>query len=98
MEQKEATPSPRLRAVATKLFWWKTADEALAEPLRFACQVMTFGTWDDALLARAELGDDLFRSALRKAPPGVFDVRSWNYWHLVFGMTPVPALPERRFP
>jgi hypothetical protein len=90
--------SDRLRAVAGKLLWWKTEDEALADPLRLACQIMAFGTWDDVLLARPELTDEVLQRALAQPPPGVFDARSWNYWHLVFGLVPVPPLPVRRFP
>jgi len=89
--------SPALREIATKLFWWKSADEALSHPIRFASQVMTLGTWDDVLTVRNELGDGLLREALRDAPAGVLDARSWNYWHLVFDMTPVPPLPKRSF-
>ena len=58
---------------------------------------MTLGTWDEVLAVRRELGDELLKSALRDAPAGVFDARSWNYWHLVFDMTPVPPLPKRPF-
>lgn len=90
--------SDPLRAIAGKLLWWKTEEEALADPYRLACQIMTLGTWDDVLLARAELTDELFKAALRQAPPGVMDARSWNYWHLVFEMVPVPPLPVRRLP
>ena len=96
------TPKPetsdRLRAIAGKLLWWKSEEDALADPARLACQVMTLGTWDDALLARAELTDEVFRTALAQPPAGVFDARSWNYWHLVFGIVSVPPLPVRRFP
>jgi hypothetical protein len=42
------------------------------------------------------LGRDAFRKVLENPPPGVFDKRSWNYWHLVFGLTSVPPLPERK--
>jgi hypothetical protein len=88
--------TPSLKRIAQKLLWWQPAEIALADPLRLACQVMALGTWDDALQARAALGDDLFQQALCHAPPGVFDVRSWNYWHLVFGIKPVPPLPTRK--
>lgn len=89
--------SPGFREIARKLIWWKSVDEALQDPIRLACQVMTYGTWNDVLLARRELGDELFKRALRNAPAGVFDERSWNFWHLVFGMLPVPPLPTRTF-
>ena len=90
--------SDPLRAIARKLLWWKSEEEALADLRRLACQIMTLGTWDDVLLARAELQDEFFRDSLAQAPPGVFDARSWNYWHLVFGIEPVPPLPLRRLP
>ena len=81
--------------IARRLFWWKSPEEALSAPIRFVSQVMTFGTWDDIQVALAEFGEDAFRAALDSPPAGVFDARSWNYWHLVFGRTPVPPLPER---
>jgi hypothetical protein len=87
-----------LTRLAQKLVWWQPVELALANPLRLACQVMVLGTWEDAIQARAALGDELFRQALQHAPAGVFDARSWNYWHLVLGMTPVPPLPQRRLP
>jgi hypothetical protein len=97
-----ATPlqgaSEQLRAIAGKLLWWKTEGEALADPCRLACQIMTLGTWNEVLLARAEMTDDVFKASLAQAPAGVFDARSWNYWHLVFGIVPVPPLPVRRIP
>ncbi len=90
--------SPTLRSIAAKVVWWKTEEQALADPIHLACRIMTYGTWNDVVLARAEMGDELWETALRSAPPGLFDVRSWNYWNLVFGFVPVPPLPTRRFP
>jgi len=87
--------TPALREIAQKLVWWQPVETTLAQPTRLACQVMALGTWDDVLMARAALGDALFRRALQHAPPQVFDARSWNYWHLTFHITPVPPLPKR---
>ncbi|MBI4026719.1 MAG: hypothetical protein HY360_17175 [Verrucomicrobia bacterium] len=90
--------APQLRQIAKKLFWWKSEAEALEDPIRFAAQVMTLGTWRDVLTIRAIHGDALFIAALKAPPPGVFDARSWNYWHLVFEISPIPDLPMRKFP
>jgi hypothetical protein len=87
-----------MRALIAKLFWWKTEDEVLRDPVRLAAQAMTLGTWDDVLLIRRELGDSLLREALWRPPSGVFDARSWHYWHLLFGIDPVPPLPRRELP
>ena len=34
---------------------------------------------------------------LADTPPGVFDPRSWAYWHVVLGLDPERELPRRRF-
>lgn len=86
---------PRLREMATRLVWWKDSDSALADEQRFIAQAMTFGSWGDMELVRSIYGDDSLRAVLSDPPPGVFDRRSWTYWHVKFGL-PVPALPERR--
>lgn len=89
---------PDLRTLARRLFWWKPPEEALGDPVRFLAQVMTLGTWDDWQTALRHWSEDDFRAALRTAPPGVIDPRSWSYWHHRLGLTPVPPLPVRRIP
>ena len=86
-----------LRQIARRVFWWQRGNDPLDTPIRFAAQVMTFGKWDDVLSARRELGDETFRQALSEPPSGVFDARSWHYWHKVFNITPIPPLPRRTF-
>jgi len=98
MPQIDANPRAHLaelRQIAQKLVWWKSETDALEDPIRFVSQVMTLGTWKDVELVRATLGDEVFLAALQNPPPGVFDARSWNYWHLVFGISPIPDLPVR---
>jgi hypothetical protein len=87
-----------LLAVARRLIWWMPPEEALGFPDRFLAQVMTLGTWDDVQCVRAEVGEERLRQALLDAPPGVFDRRSWHYWHHVFGIEPMPDLPRRKLP
>ena len=80
------------------MIWWKPPEEAVRWPERLLAQVMTLGTWEDIETARAEWGDEGFRQVLAHPPPGVFDPRSWNYWHVIFNLTPVPPLPVRHLP
>jgi hypothetical protein len=49
-------------------------------------------------VVRASFRDDDLKEALRQAHPGIFDVRSWAYWHLMLDEQPVPPLPTRQFP
>lgn len=92
-----ARASDRLREIARKLVWWKSPEQAIEDPIDLACRVMTYGTWDDVLVVQDVLGEDLFREALRRAPAGIFDQRSWRYWHLRLKSMPIPPLPKRPF-
>jgi len=97
---KMITPAQReaLAALARGVNWWQTPEQAMHEPLRFAARVMTYATWAELQLARRLLGDDLFRQTLDHPPAGIFDARSWHYWHHVFNKLPVPPLPRRQLP
>jgi hypothetical protein len=90
-------PDPELRAIAARYVWWKSPEDALAQPRHFLCQLMTLGTAEDVRAVRKAWGDAAFVDALEHAPPGVMDPKSWNYWRLVFHRPPAP-LPERPLP
>ena len=96
MKAKAASQPEVLIRIAQKLFWWKSPADALDDPIRFAAQVMTLGTWEDVQTSRTTLGDEVFRQVLSTPPPGVFDERSWAYWHHVFGIHRVPELSRRK--
>jgi hypothetical protein len=85
-----------LHKIAEKMIWWKTPEETLERPARFIMQVMTRGRWNDVVFVRGVYGNEAFRDALLHAEPGVFDVKSWAYWHAVFGLESGP-LPKRTF-
>jgi hypothetical protein len=86
----------QLAQIAQRMIWWKTPEETLAWPARFIMQVMTRGRWDDVLFVQGVYGKEAFKEALLHAEPGVFDMKSWTYWHTVFGL-PVGPLPQRTF-
>ena len=88
--------SEELQQIARRLVWWKTPDQAFDYFPHFLAQVMTLGTWTDVQRVRGELGEDALRETLQHPPPGVFDARSWHYWHHYFGISPIPPLPKRR--
>jgi hypothetical protein len=91
-----ATADSHLRDLARRLVWWQDADATLADERRFLAQAMTWANWEEMEFVRSVFGDAALRSVLENAPPGVFDGRSWNYWHARFGMLPPPPLPRRR--
>jgi hypothetical protein len=89
--------TPELQAVARRVVWFEEPERALADPARFLAYAMTWGTHEDLRSIRRHASDDDMREALAHAPPGIFDPRSWSYWHLMLDCWPPPPLPARRF-
>jgi hypothetical protein len=85
-----------LRHIAERLMWWQSAALSLGQPARFIAQVMVLGNWEEVQTTRQAFGNEALCAVLREAPPGVFDLRSWTYWHRVFRLSPLPPLPRRK--
>ena len=92
---KPLPATPELLRVAQRVIWFDEPARALADPVQFLAHVMVFGTVEDLRALRGIVGKDDYRAALEHAPPGIFDARSWAYWHLVCGRRPTPPLPVR---
>ena len=95
---KPVAPSSALLRVARQVAWFQPPEETLRNPVLFLNHAMTRGTIEELRVVRDHFGPEEFRNALRNAHPGIFDARSWSYWHLMLDMTPTPPLPERRIP
>ncbi|HEX4451864.1 MAG TPA: hypothetical protein VH143_13395 [Kofleriaceae bacterium] len=87
-----------LEELARRYVWWKPPAESAANLGHLLCQVMQLGTQEDIAAARALVGDDAFRTALRAATPGLLDERSWNFWHRFWFHEAPPVMPERLLP
>ena len=88
----------RAQAMARKYVWWQPPDRTLAERRLFLAQVMTLGSVDDVRWLLSHVSEDRLRGVLRDPPAGVFNARSWRFWHLRLGCVPVPVLPVRPVP
>lgn len=71
-----------------RLFWWE--DSAPRPAWRIAAQVMLYGDLEDIAEVRLGYGDAVFFEALDRAPPGLFDPRTWVFWNKKLGRIPVP--------
>lgn len=100
-DKLDAVARDYLKRWATKYIWWKTAGEALRMPERIIAQVMNIGDYDDVQEMVRTLGDEALCDVLRSAEAGMFNERSWVYWHYRLGLAApghVPPLPARRLP
>lgn len=92
---KSLPVTPELLHVARRVVWFRNPEEELADPVHFLAYVMTYGTTEDLKALQGLVGKNEFDEVLEKAPPGIFDARSWAYWHLKCGRQPTPPLPTR---
>jgi hypothetical protein len=92
------TYSPELLAVAKRVLWFGTPEEALEFPLRFLTYAMTYASDEDIEILRKYFSDADFTAALDDPAPGIFDRNSWAKWNERYGRTPVPPLPKRQIP
>ncbi len=88
--------TPEIKRVALRCVWFQDVDEALADPIHFIAHVLTYGAHEDLKTLRNQVSDDELRLVLNQAPPGIFDARSWSYWHRMLGQDTVPPLPARK--
>jgi hypothetical protein len=92
---KPLPSTPEILNVARRVVWFRQPEEELADPIHFLAHVMTYGTIEDLIALQGLVGKDEFCEVLEKAPPGIFDARSWAYWNLKCGRQPAPPLPIR---
>ena len=84
-----------LDRLASRYVWWNTVDWAYAHPAVFLANIMDLGSWDDIQTMRHEVDDSVLKAILLNAAVGYFHARSWDYWHVKFGINPIPPMPKR---
>ena len=89
--------TPETEQIARRIVWFETPEEALGNPIRFLAYAMAYATHEDMKTLRNHVSDADFEEALKNAPPGVIDPRSWAYWNSKMGHWPPPPLPQRQF-
>lgn len=92
---KKLPPNPDLLVVAERVIWFQSPAEALEDPIHFMAYLLTYGTHEDVGIVRRYISDANIRQALDHAPPGIFDPRSWAYWHLMLDYPTTPPFPKR---
>ena len=90
--------SGELLAVAKRIFWFGTPEEALEFPKRFLTYAMTYASDEDIEILRKYFSDDDFRATLDDPAPGIFDRSSWAKWNERYNRTSVPPLPKSIYP
>ena len=90
--------SDELLAVAKRIFWFGTPEEALEFPLRSLAYAMTYASDEGMEIFRKYFSDDDSKAALDDPALRIFDQSSWAKWNQHYGCTPIRPLPKRRIP
>ena len=88
-----------LRRAIRDVIWFEPPEDAMRHPARLLCYAMQYTSEPSFTILRRHFGDDAFRAALRSAPSGILDQKSWNFFHDYFrpyGKRPAPPLPQRK--
>jgi len=88
--------SDEVLAVAKRIFWFGTPEEALEFPKRFLTYAMIYASDKDIEILRKYFNDDDFRAELDDPAPEIFDRSSWAKWNERYNRTPAPPLPRRK--
>ena len=87
----------RTLALARRLVWFEPPEQALSDATRFLAYAFAYARAYEMDALREWVDDTQLRTALRDAPPGIIDPRSWAYWHLMLDLAPGPQ-PQRVLP
>src|SRR5258708_19722490 len=90
--------SDDLLAVAKRIFWFGTPEEALEIPKRFLTYAMTYASDQDIEILRKYFSDDDFKAALGDPAPGIFNRSSWPKSNQRYNPTLSPPLPNTQIP
>lgn len=83
--------------IIRRIIWFEAPEKAVQDPVRMLAYAFRYASHADMKALRGHFSDDELRYALRFAPPGIIDGRSWGYWHAILGIYPPPPMPVRHF-
>jgi hypothetical protein len=84
-----------LEQVAARVIWWQSPELSVKDSKRLITQIMEYGNLEDVQAMLHFFSREEIIDALDTPLPGIFTIKSWNFWHVYFGKS-VPPLPERK--
>jgi hypothetical protein len=66
--------------IGRKYLWWEPVDGSRHTDDRILAQAMNLGTFDDVISLEEKIGEARLVSLMKRAQPGWFNDRSWEFW------------------
>lgn len=83
----------QLFPIIDKAFTNSKPAELMHNPLQYLAYIMVSANWKTVCGVRAILGEDPFKAVLANPPTGVFDKKSWQFWHKHYHLADTPLPP-----
>ncbi len=94
---KELPQTSELLELARDCVWFQPPEKTLRNPVHFLAYAMTYSQSHTVRVLCQYLSQYELRYALDHAPAGVFDRKSWVFWHTLLRYATIPPLPSRAF-
>ena len=84
-----------LEQFGRKYLWWDPVGTQRFTDDRIIAQTMNLGTYDDILVLEQTVGKPQLVNIMRRAEPGWFNDRSWEFWRGRLSRTTGEAIPNQ---
>jgi hypothetical protein len=83
-----------IAAFSRKYLWWKPVGDAPHSDDRILAQAMNLATFDDIVQLENVIGTGRLVDIMKRAEPGWFSDRSWEFWRGRLSLATGAAIPD----
>jgi hypothetical protein len=84
----------RIAEFGRKYLWWEPVGDSPHSDDRILAQAMNLGTFDDIVELENVIGRDRLVDIMKRAEPGWFSDRSWEFWRGRLSLATGEAIPD----
>jgi hypothetical protein len=77
-----------------KYLWWEPVGDSPHSDDRILAQAMNLGTFDDIVQLESVIGTARLADIMKRAEPGWFSDRSWEFWRGRLSLATGEAIPD----
>jgi hypothetical protein len=83
--------------LASRVNWFEDSKDVVKNKYKFLNHIMVYGTLDDVKIMLKYYSLHDCKEALQNTQVGLYDYKSWHFWHIALGYDDVLPLPKRAF-
>ena len=87
-----------LTDIARRVVWYQDPQMTIQSPTVFLSHAFRYGSLTDWVEIEKYFSLSVILDVLNDPQVGIIDPVSWHFWHVYYGILPVPPLPTRAVP